>query len=107
MMSILMELPTNFSFGHAAEVEELSATNMSAAFNRYALDKWRIEREDTLDTNTVGDFPNTERLVWTCTATCDDDTGEILRTLFVTFDDAERYGDGIARLEVRDCRIPT
>src|SRR4051794_40920198 len=50
-----------------------------------------MERENTLDTDAVRDLTDRERLVHTRTAAGNNDTLEMLDTLLVAFDDADRY----------------
>jgi hypothetical protein len=60
-----------------------------------------VERENTLNTFTIGNLADGKRLVDTAATHGDDETCENLDTLFSAFDDAAMDFDGVADVEWR------
>jgi len=84
------------------QVEELGAANMSAGDDFDLLKDGRVEWENPLNADAVGDLADRKRLANTAFLTADNNTLENLDTLFVAFDDFYMHLDGITNLEGGD-----
>lgn len=91
----LGRLTTNVLGTKATEMIKLRTADYASLYEVDLGNTRRVEREDTLNTNTIGDLADGERLVEARTATRDHDTFEVLDTLLVTLDDANGHVHGI------------
>jgi hypothetical protein len=71
-----------------SEEVELGSTNLSATNDFDLLDHWCMDREDSLDSDTIGDLSDGEGLANARTLASDDDSLEDLDTALVAFDDS-------------------
>jgi len=69
------------------QVEQACTTNLTAFYYFDIADKWRFNREDTLYAYTVRNFTYGERFGGTLATALNNNTLEVLDTLFVTFAD--------------------
>ena len=79
---------------------ELGAADLTFFYKVDLCDTGGMERENTLDANTIRDLADGERLIHTGTTTGNNDTLKMLDTLLVAFDDADRHVYGITRTEL-------
>ena len=88
--------------GKVAEVEDTCATDFTDFVQFNLVNGRRLIREDSLDTDTVGNFPDGEGLrVRGGTTNLDHHAAEALETLLVAFLDPVRHRDGVAGFELR------
>ena len=87
--------------GETAEIVEASPTNFADAVDGDLVDERRVHREDTLDTDAIGDLADGEALANTFALDLDNYALEDLNTLLVTLLDLVGDGNRVARLERR------
>ena len=90
---------TGLLAGKTAEIVEASPTNLADAVDSDLVDERRVHREDTLNTDAVGDFADGEALAYTFAFDLDNNALEDLNTLFVALLDLVGDGNSVARLE--------
>ena len=98
----LLLLDSGLLTREVAEVEDAGPADLTDLVQFNAVDRGRLIREDSLDSDTAGNFADGkspgERIL---TLDLDDDTSEFLKSLFVTFLDLIGNGDGVTGLELR------
>jgi len=85
-----------------AQVVELGAANVSAGYDFNVLKDGRVDREDPLDADAVGNLADRERLANAAVLTADDDALENLDSLLIALDDLDMHFDRITDLERGD-----
>lgn len=86
--------------GYVTQVEQAGTTNFTSFYDGNAADERRVNRDDTLNPNTVRYFTNGESFGQTFATTLDNHALEVLDTLFGTLDDFIRNDYGIAAFEI-------
>lgn len=89
-----------FLAGEFAQVVEFCATNFTVFVDSYAVDKRRLQGEDTLNTDVIGHFANCKTLFVAVARDADDNTLVHLDTLFVALFNAIGYCDCVASVEL-------
>ena len=89
--------------GEVAEVEDTCATHFTVLVHLDFVNERGLEREDSFDSDTTGNFPYGKGLRERIHALhLDDDTSEFLVALLVSFLDPVGHGDGVTGLELRE-----
>jgi len=92
-------LDASFLACEATQIVQLGATHLTVLVDDDAVDKGRLDGENTLNTDVVADLANGETLLQTLAGDLDDHAAILLNTLFVTLLDAISHRDGVAREE--------
>lgn len=84
----------------SSQVEQSSSSYSTLSQYVDLLDRWRKDREDTLYTDTIGDFSYCESLtIGVRVFTLDHSSLELLDSFLITFFDTYVYIDGITSFE--------
>lgn len=87
--------------GQVAEVVQLRSANNTVTDDLDAADAGAVVGEGTLNADAVSNVTDGEGLADAATLHFDDDTLEVLQTLFVAFDNFVSNADGVADLKLR------
>ena len=88
--------------GELAHIVDASPTDTSMADDFDAGDRWRVNREDPLDADAIGDLADGSRLADPVATTLDDNAFVDLDPLLLVFDDPDVDPNGVAAREVGD-----
>lgn len=104
MLSVLLcyatLLDASLLAGEATKVVELSAAHFAVLVDCDRVDERRLDGEDALNTDVVGNLAHSEAFLFAFSGDADNDAAVLLDTLFVAFLDAVSDSDCVARLEI-------
>ena len=88
--------------GQITKIVEAATAYDALALDLDFVDSRRVEREGSLDTNTVGGFPYGERSAIAALAAANADALEYLNTLFIALHDLGMDSYGVTRSKCRE-----
>ena len=99
----LLFLDASLLTREVAQVEDAGAANLTDLVDFYFVDEGGLEGEDPFNSDTAGNFADSESPgEGSCTADLDDNASELLKSVLITFFDPVGHRHGVTGLERRN-----